>query len=439
MMRNTSRSFDLYERARHFLPGGTARESTFARPHPTYVRSGHGCRIVDVDGVERLDFNGNFTSMINGHAHPVIREAAMRQIDLGTSFPFPCEREIDLAELLCTRVATIDRIRFMTSGTEAVMMAIKAARAHTGRPKIAKCEGAFHGGYDCAEVSLDPAPDAWGPAERPASVGNSRGTPRGVLDDVVVLPFNDTESTARILEAERESLAGILIDPMPNRVGLIPARPDFLRLLRGFASANNIVLIFDEVIGFRLGYHGAQPEFGIEADLTVLGKIIGGGFPVGAVGGRECFMAVFDPSAGKPPLPQSGTFAANPVAMAAGLANLQLLDPATFQRLNALGARARASLTNALRLAGVEGQVTGQGSLFRIHMTARPFTTFRTARPQPEERERLGRLYRYFFDHGILIASTGLGCISTPMTEADIDRLAEIALDGLRAIAAGPA
>src|SRR5438552_66824 len=145
MMRNTSRSYELYERARRFLPGGTARESTFARP----------------------DFNGNFTSMINGHAHPAIREAAMRQLELGTSFPFPCEREIDLAELLCTRVATIERIRFMTSGTEAVMMAIKAARAHNGRPKIAKCEGAFHGGYDYAEVSLDPAPDTWGLAVRP--------------------------------------------------------------------------------------------------------------------------------------------------------------------------------------------------------------------------------------------------------------------------------
>jgi glutamate-1-semialdehyde 2,1-aminomutase len=438
MKQATSRSYELYERARRSLPGGTARESTFARPHPTYVRAGHGCRMVDVDGVERLDFNGNFTSMINGHAHPAIREAAIRQIELGTSFPFPCVPEIELAEQLCARVATIDRIRFMTSGTEAVMMAIKAARAHTGRPKIAKCEGAFHGGYDYAEVSLDPSPDAWGPADRPASVGNARGTPRGVLADVVMLPFNDTESAARILEAERESLAGILIDPLPNRVGLIPARPEFLRLLRDFATANGVVLIFDEVIGFRLGYHGAQPEFGVEADLTVLGKIIGGGFPVGAVGGRERFMAVFDPSAGNPPLPQSGTFAGNPVAMAAGVANLQLLEPATFQRLNALGARARDSLTDALRVVGVEGQVTGLGSLFRIHMTARPFTTFRSARPEPEECERLGRLYRYFFDHGILIASTGLGCISTPMTEADIDRLAEIAVDALRTIAAGP-
>jgi glutamate-1-semialdehyde 2,1-aminomutase len=435
----TARSAELYERARRFLPGGTARASTFAQPHPTYVRNGNGCRIVDVDGVERIDFNANFTAMINGHAHPAICAAAARQIGLGTSFPFPGEPEIDLAELLCTRVESIDRIRFMTSGTEAVMMAIKAARAYANRPKIAKCEGAFHGGYDYAEVSFDPEPGAWGPADRPASVGTAHGTPRGVLDDVVVLPFNDVESTARILAAERASLAAILIDPLPNRVGLIPARPEFLRLLRDFATANDVVLIFDEVIAFRLGYRGAQPEFGVEADLTVLGKIIGGGYPVGAVGGRDRFMRVFDPSVGKPPLPQSGTFAGNPVAMTAGLASMQLLDPGTFRRLNLLGARARDALTEAFRLAGVEGQITGRGSLFRIHMTSRPFTTFRTARALPGERERLGRLYHYLFDNGILIANTGLGCISTPMTEAEVDRLAATVLDGLRAIAAGRA
>jgi glutamate-1-semialdehyde 2,1-aminomutase len=439
MSTKTSHSYELYQRARQFLPGGTTRESTFALPHPTYFRAGYGCRIIDVDGIERIDFNGNFTAMINGHAHPAVREASIRQIELGTSFPFPGRSEVDLAELLCTRVASIERIRFMTSGTEAVMMAMKAARAHTCRPKIAKCEGAFHGGYDYAEVSLDPSPDAWGSPEQPASVGTARGTPRGVLDDIVVLPFNDVENTARILDAHRESLAGILIDPVPNRVGLIPANPAYLRLLRDFATANDIVLIFDEVINFRIGYHGAQPVFGIEADLTVLGKIIGGGFPIGAVGGRDRFMTVFDPTMGKPPLPQSGTFSGNPVTMAAGFASMQLLDPSAFERLNSLGARARKSLAETFRLADVEGQVTGLASLFRLHMTERPFSTFRSARPTADERARMSRLYQYLFDHGILIATTGLCCISTPMTEADVDRLAETTLAGLRSIAANHA
>ena len=425
-----SASAALYERAKRVLPGGTTRVTTHSAPHPIYLRSGHGAHVVDVDRVERLDFNGNFTTMIHGYAHPEIDRAVIEQLARGSSLPMATEAEVALAELLCARVASIDKVRFMNSGTEAVMSAIKAARAHTRRPKIAKCEGAYHGMYDYAEASLDPAPSNWGP-DGAAPVANSVGTPQGVLDDVVVIPFNDCEATQRIIEENAADLAGILVDPMPNRAGMIPATPEYLSLLRAVTQAHGIVLILDEVLCFRLGYHGAQGAFGVEPDLTVLGKIVGGGFPVGAVGGGDAFMAVFDPTGGKPALPQSGTYAGNPVTMVAGLAGMELLTPAAFERLGALGERARSGITAAIAAAGVPGQVTGRGSLFRIHMTDRALTGYRSAYPTAEEGARLGRLCGYLMDHGILIAGSGMGALSTPMVEADIDRLIEAVGAGL--------
>ncbi len=431
-----SASAALYERARRVLPGGTTRVTTHSAPHPIYLESGNGAHVTDLDGIERLDFNGNFTTMIHGYAHPEIDRAVIDQLARGSALPMATEAEVALAELLCARVASIDKVRFMNSGTDAVMSAIKASRAHTGRPKIAKCEGAYHGMYDYAEASLDPAPSNWGPGGT-APVANSAGTPQGVLDDVVVIPFNDCAATARIIEENAAGLAGILVDPMPNRAGMIPATPEYLSLLREVTRANGIILILDEVLCFRIGYHGAQGEFGVEPDLTVLGKIIGGGYPVGAVGGGDHFMAVFDPTGGKPALPQSGTYAGNPVTMVAGLVGMELLTPAAFERLNGLGERARAGITAAFAELGVPGQVTGRGSLFRIHMTARVLTGYRSAYPTEEERARLGRLCGYLLDNGILIATTGMGALSTPMVEADIDRLIEGVRAGLATL--GPA
>jgi glutamate-1-semialdehyde 2,1-aminomutase len=213
---------------------------------------------------------------------------------------------------------------------------------------------------------------------------------------------------------------------MPNRVGLIPARADFLRAIREVTAAHGICLIFDEVISFRLGYRGAQGVFGIRPDLTSLGKIIGGGFPVGAVGGRAEVMAVFDPRGGKPRVPHGGTFNANPVTMAAGLAAMQLMDEKAFDRLDEVGGKLRSGVQACLERAGVPGAVTGMGSLFRLHPAERAFVDYRSAVPSDADRARLDRLHRDLIDHGILLAPTGLGCLSTAVGEAEIEYFLEV-------------
>jgi glutamate-1-semialdehyde 2,1-aminomutase len=417
-----SRSKALYDRAVASLPGGNSRTTVFMSPYPIYAARGEGCRVWDVDGNVFIDCINNFTSLIHGHAHPRLVEAATRQIALGTAFGLPTESEIDLAELLASRLPAVDQLRFANSGTEAVMMALKAARAFTGRPKIAKCEGAYHGAYDYAEVSLDPTPDAWG-RNAPVSVAYAKGTPENVLADVVTIPFNDPEAAVSLIREHGAELAGVLVDPMPNRAGLVPADRAYLEALRAVTRETGALLIFDEVITFRLGYHGAQGLWEIDPDLTTLGKIMGGGFPVGAIGGRAEVMAVFDPRHGKPALPHGGTFSANPVTMRAGLAAMELLDEAAFTRLDALGDAVRDGINTAFRKHGVPGRAVGLGSLLKIHFSEREIRDYRSAYITAQEACRQAVFNRGLLDRGILAAGYGLMALSTPMTSAETDAI----------------
>ena len=343
-----SSSQKMYDRALASLPGGNTRTTVFMKPYPIYAARGEGCRVWDLDGNVFIDCINNFTSQIHGHAHPALIKAATAQLALGSAFGLPTASEVDLAELLVSRLPSVDQVRFANSGTEAVMMALKAARAHTGRPKIAKCEGAYHGSYDYAEVSLDPTPEAWG-RNAPVSVAYAKGTPDNVLADVVTIPFNDTEAAVSLIREHGPELACVLVDPMPNRAGLAPADRAYLEALRKVTREVGALLIFDEVITFRLGYRGAQGIWNIDPDLTTLGKIIGGGFPVGAIGGHRDVMAVFDPRPGKPALPHGGTFSANPVTMRAGIAAMELLDDAAFARLDAMGQAVRSGIDAAFQ------------------------------------------------------------------------------------------
>ena len=421
-----SMSARLWARAQRVMPGGNTRTTVFMAPRPVYAAEGEGCWLTDVDGERRLDLLNNYTSLLHGHAHPAVTEAAARRLARGASFPLPTAEEIDLAALLVERVPSVEQVRFTNSGSEAVMVALKAARGFTGRHRIAKFEGAYHGSYDWAEVSLSSSPADWGPLEAPTSVAYSKGTPPSVLEDVVVLPFNRAHLTTARIEREAESLAAVIVDPVPNRVGLMPARAEFLTALREVTAAHGILLIFDEVISFRVGYHGAQGAFGVTPDLTTFGKIIGGGFPVGAVGGRADVMAVFDPRGGKPAVPHGGTFNANPVTMAAGLAAMRLMDEAAYARLNEMGESLRSGFRACLEDAGVAGAITGMGSLFRIHPAARPLVDYRSAIADEAERARLDQLHRALLDHGVLISPTGLGCLSTAVTQAEIEYFLEI-------------
>ena len=420
-----TRSTELFERACHVMPGGNTRTSVWHSPHPPYAASGSGCRLKDVDGKTYLDFLNNYTSMIHGHANPVVAEAVRKQLEIGTCFAMPTESEIELAELLCGRAPGFEQIRFTNSGSEAVMMALKAARAHTGKPKIAKCEGAYHGSYDFAEVSLDSAPESWGNAD-PNSVAYSAGTPRSVLDEVIIIPFNRLEESEKILAAHADELACVLVDPMPNRAGLMPATTEYLEMLRQFTKANDMLLVFDEVISFRIGHGGAQGEFGVTPDLTSLAKIIGGGFPIGAVAGAAEVMQVFDPRQGKPLAPHGGTFNANPISMVAGKAAMELLTPEEFDRINRLGTRARDGVTKAFADAGVDGQATGAGSLLRIHMTNVPLVDYRSARATAAQSAALASVVDYMYANGVMLAETGLCAISTAMGEAEIDEFIDI-------------
>ena len=426
------RSLELFERARKVMPGGNTRTTVFIDPFPIYAARGEGCRVWDVDGNVYYDCINNFTSMIHGYAQPEAVEAVRDQLPNGTAFGAPTLSEIELAELLVSRMTSVEHIRFANSGTEGVMMAIKAARAFIGRAKIVKIEGAYHGSYDFAEVSLDSSPANWG--DMPKSTAYAKGTPRSVLDDVIAVPFNDVEALEAVLSAHGREIAGVLIDPMPNRAGLIPARIEYLEALVKAAHAQGALVIFDEVISFRLGYSGAQGLWNIKPDLTALGKIIGGGFPVGAVGGSVDVMAVFDPTAGKPALPHGGTFTANPVTMRAGLAAMQALTPPVFAYLDRIGKLLRDGVNASLEKNKLAGRCVGLGSMFKIHFTANPIVDYRSVYPSPAERKKLDRLHKGLLDRGVLSASYGLFALSTPMSEQDATNILLAIDDTLKSI-----
>ncbi len=424
-----SKASQLYARATKVEPGGNSRQTVYQPPHPTYAQRGSGCRVMDEDGQERIDFVNNVTSLIVGHAHPQVVEAVVAQVRKGSAFAWPTESEVRLAEILTGRVESVETVRFTNSGTEAVMNAVKAARAFTGRPKIAKFEGCYHGAYDYVEVSMDPSPEQGGDPRAPRPVLYTRGSSPGILEDVVVMPFNDLEACEAILAKEKDSVASVIVDPMPNRAGLIPARPGFLPGLREITRRYGMLLIADEVITFRLGYHGTQPVFGFKADLTTFGKVIGGGYPVGGVGGSAEVMAVFDPTRGRPKLPHHGTFNANPVTMVAGVATLELMTPQKYAYLDELGQAARSRLSALFDRTGFEAQVTGAGSLFRIILSRRPLVDYRSSLTSPEAKAAAHRLYMGLMARGIAITNVLLGSMSTPMTMKEIDSLVEAVSD----------
>jgi glutamate-1-semialdehyde 2,1-aminomutase len=426
-----SASLALHERAKDSLPGGNTRTTVYMKPYPIYAARGSGCRVWDVDGDERIDCINNFTSQIHGYAHPVINQAVIEQLQYGTCFGLPTESEIQLAEMLVARVESVETVRFTNSGTEAVMMAMKAARAFTRRPKIAKVEGAYHGSYDYAEVSLDSNPGNWG-ADKPASVAYARGTPTGVTEDVVVLPFNDPDAAQRLIRQHGSTLAAVLIDPMPNRAGLTPATVEYIQALRTATHEVGALLVFDEVISFRLTHAGAQPLWRVRADLTTFGKLIGGGFPVGAVGGRRDVMSVFDPSSGKPALPHGGTFSANPISMLAGAAALKLLDEGSFARLDTIGERVRTGINAAFTRHGVDGKAVGAGSLLKVHFTSREVVDYRSSFPLSNEVNALNTFNLGLLNRGVLAASYGLMALSTPMTDDDVATIIEAADGAIR-------
>ncbi|SRR6266480_1406282 len=418
-----AKSAELFDRAQRVIAGGASRDALLRIPHPIYAAEARGCYVTDIDGRRYVDFANNMGSLIHGHAYPEIVRAVTAQLQHGTAYTFASPVEIAFAEHLISRSRAFEQIRFVNSGTEAVMAMLKAARAYTGRPRIAKVEGAYHGAYDYAEVSQNASPSNWGSADAPASVGLSTGTPKAVLDDVIVIPFNKPDVAARILDGHRDSIAGILVDLIPHRVGLFEAQPGFVSRLRAWATAAGALLLFDEVITYRTEFGGAQQRFDAAPDLTSLGKIIGGGFPVGAVAGRADVMSVFTARTGPARLPLSGTFNANPITMTAGRVAMEHFDAAAVRRLNALGDSIRAMLRELIAQLGADASVTGAGSMFRLHFSSQAPTNYREAYLDKERKARLDRFLSDLLAHGVMLANTGTGMLSTVMGDEEVDRL----------------
>lgn len=423
------RSAHLNSRATRVFPAGITRATIEKDPVPVYLARGEGAHVFDVDGNRLLDLNNNFTTLIHGHAYSPVVEAVGKVLRDGTCFANPTEHEIALAELLVRRIPVMEQVRFVNSGSEAVMFAIKAARAFTGRSTIVRFEGAYHGSYDWAEAGQSGFVSNDESGRRSAKLGY-RGAPQAVADNVLVLEFNDVASIAKCLEAGVGDLAAILIDPMPSRAGLLHPSPDFIAALSAIARKHGILLIADEVLNLRQGYAGASARYGLEPDLIVAGKIIGGGLPVGVIGGRADVMAVFGTDDDASPfVPQSGTFSANPVSMVAGRVAMEALTHEAFERLEQMGDRLRDALTQTAKKWDAPFSISGAASLFRIHPKKTVPASYRASIMTLEEKAIMRALTRHFLGQGILLPFGAAACLSTPMSDADADSIVA-AFDG---------
>jgi glutamate-1-semialdehyde 2,1-aminomutase len=329
-------------------------------PFPFYVARSEGARLHDVDGLSYVDMVNNYTSLVHGHGHPAIVASAVEQLGHGTAYGAPSPLEVEMAEELQKRMPSLETVRFANSGSEAVYYAIRTARAFTGRDRIIKVEGGYSGGFDSVQVSvkhLGPT-SAEGVAEH--------GVPAGVAADTFVIPFNDVDGAVAVIREVGPTCACLVVEPFQGSGGALPADPGYLEALAEETAKVGCLLLFDEVQSLRLGYGGAQEGYGVVPDLTALGKLIGGGFPVGAFGGRADVMAVNDPRRAETPQ-HAGTFNANPVTMAAGLASLRLLTREVIARLNAIGDGLRARVDELAEAHGVPVVAAGVGSVLQLH------------------------------------------------------------------------
>ncbi|QIA07495.1 aspartate aminotransferase family protein [Draconibacterium halophilum] len=426
MSQKLSNSEKLYRQAQKVLSGGVSRNTVFRQPYPNYANTASGCYITDIEGTVRTDFANNMAALIHGHSFPPIVDAVISQLKKGTAYTLASEIELSFAKHLIKRVQSFERIRFVNSGTEAVMAMIKASRAYTGRAKIAKAEGSYHGTYDFAEVSQTANPSNWGNIDNPSSVPLAHGTPPCVSNDVVIYPYNDVERTLAILDKQAADIACVIIDPVPHRVGMVPGNQEFVEAVYNWTRENGALMVFDEVITFRVKYGGAQENYKVSPDLTSLGKIIGGGFPVGAVAGREEVMKVFDPHEKNLLLPHSGTFSANPITMTAGYTAMQYFDKKAVTKLNRITDGAIGQIREVIKLLDIPVSITGAGSMFRMHLRPTPPNTYREAYENQEVKKLINELLDYmYYKENILMINTFSCMLSTVMTQKEIDQLTE--------------
>jgi glutamate-1-semialdehyde 2,1-aminomutase len=418
--RRTPKSGRFFSEARNYMPGGDSRSTLFYPPYPAVMERGQGCIVVDIDGNRLLDFTGNHSVLIHGYGHPEVLSAVERQLRKGTCFPGSSEPQLEFARLLCRRIPSIQQIRFTNSGTEATLNAVRAARAFTGRTRIAKVEGGYHGTSDDVMVSIQPSEAEAGARPSPNATPHSQGLPPEVLGNITVLPFNDVAEARTLLEAQGNELAAVLVEPVLGSAGMIPAEQSYLDMLRDITRSCGILLIFDEVVSLRVAFGGAQEHFGVIPDMTCLGKLIGGGFPLGAFGGRGDIMAMFDPSRGRPAVPHPGSHNASPIGITAGAATLELLTRPALDRLNERGETLRHQLASVFNQAGIPVQITGLGSLFGLHLTQRPVRSYRDTLDSRTDLRH--QIFLGLYNEGILIDPRGVGNVSTAIGEGEIEQ-----------------
>ena len=354
----TPKSKELFDEAVKWLPGGGTRNITYFYPYPFYVTKGEGTYLIDVDGNRYIDVQNNMTVLLHGHAHPKITETLQKQAELGTAHNAPTSGQYELAKILCERVPSIEEIRFCNSGTEATMFAIRAARVFTGKDGLIIMDGCYHGSHDYVSVNFDSALLN----EDMPEPGVEKGIPQAVLKDIYVLPVNDLKAAEKMMKRHHKKIAALIIEPVLGYAGGVLANEDYLKGLRELTKKYNILLIFDEVITFRLSTGGMQKVYGITPDLTALGKTIGGGLPVGAFGGRRDLIEQFNPTK-KNFVMHSGTFSGNAMVMSAGIAALEMYDEKEVERIGKLGDRLRKGLREIMDGLGVDCYVGGYQSI----------------------------------------------------------------------------
>ena len=412
-------SAGLHKKASTFMPGGDTRNSIYWDPFPIYITSGDGTTLTDADGNQRTDFVNNMTTLILGHRPPEVTSALAEQISKGLSFPAPSPSVVRWAELMCERVPSLDKVRFVNTGTEATLNAIRAARAFTGKQKLVKCEGAYHGNHDAIQISVVPPLDEAGKADSPESVAAFPGISETAVDDIFIMPFNDIVTAEKIIRKHADELAAVIVEPVNGQCGMVPAKPEFLEGLRRLTDDLGIVLIFDEVIAFRIAYGGAQDYYGVKPDLTCFGKVVGGGMPVGAFGGRDDIMSLWDPSDGGSVVQHAGTFNGNPMTAVAGVATLESLTADKYEYLEHLGNMLRNKLRTLFAELEVPMSVTGVASLFALQFTPTEVIDYRTY--ATNNKEMLQTMFIGLLNEGFLMSNRCAGNVSTVHTEDDVD------------------
>ena len=417
-----AKSEALFERAVKCIPGGVnspVRAFGSIGGTPRFIKKAKGSHIFDVDGNEYIDYIDSWGPCILGHDHPAIREAVVKAAENGLSFGCATEIEVEMAEFICERIPSIEMIRMVNSGTEAVMSALRAARGYTGRDKIIKFAGCYHGHSDAMLVSD-------GSGVMTSDVPDSAGVTKGCTQDTLTAVYNDLDSVRKIMEANEGQVAAVIVEPVGANMGVVLPEEGFLQGLRDLCTKNGALLIFDEVItGFRLGFTGAQGRFGVTPDLTTYGKIIGAGMPVGAYGGRKEIMEMVSPAG---PVYQAGTLSGNPIAMAAGLTQLRILyeNPDIYQKLEKKGEKLYGSITEILAEKQAPCRVNHIGSLGCVFFTTEPVTDYASAKTS--DTKAYADYFHYMLNHSVHLAPAQFEAmfLSDAHTSQDIEKTLEL-------------